>query len=191
MARELTEKQEAYCLAVADIDSETYGRPKESAIAAGYASETAGSQAWKLKNDPKIILRVQELKAGQVDKSGLNASKILCDLEDNRRKSMQSNTEGGRSNARECSKLQGAYLDMWKLGGVSEPELKQLSEREKEEARKIAAIRLSMGDDIDAPDDGTEPETKPVVENDLEDGLTMSDDERAAVQERIGAASES
>lgn len=145
MARELTEKQEAYCRAVADTDSDTFGKRKESAIAAGYAEDSPTQAAWKCENNPLVKARIEELKVGQCDKSGLTESKILCDLEHNRRVSMEVGTATDRVNAREISKLQGQHRGMWKVEEVTDAEQEQLSEKDKAEAREYAAWSLRQG----------------------------------------------
>ena len=169
--QKLTDLQEKFCRAFADIDSETFDNGKESVIVAGYSEATSGSEAWRLLQNIKIAERIEELKVGQVDKSGLSKSKVLCDLENNRRKSMANGTDAGRVNARECSKLEAQITGMLKdVFDVSEEEYK-LAESEKAEAAKIARVlNLEAVREAHQVSADTEPAIEPEAVRSLDGG---------------------
>ena len=142
MGREkLTAKREVFCRNFTCIGSPTFGNGTRSAIAAGYAESSAAVMACNLLKDRRIIDRINELHAENLARNRVTVDSVLCNLEHDRVLARENHQFAV---AKSCSELQGRYLAMFTDRQiVDDPaKAKQLTEKEAEEARRIAAIRL-------------------------------------------------
>ena len=139
----LTPKQESFCVHYTTIGAETFSNGTRSAIAAGYSEKSAYSQACTLLKKPEIQQRVRELHSENLGRSNITIDKVLADLEHDKLAARQASQYGV---AKSCTELQGKYLAMFTDRSLIEDVGKQreYTEREKEEARAIAKIRLSQ-----------------------------------------------
>ncbi len=97
--------------------------------------------ACNLLKDRRIIDRINELHAENLARNRVTVDSVLCNLEHDRVLARE-NHQYAVSKA--CTELQGRYLAMFTDRQiVDDPaKAKQLTEKEAEEARRIAAIRL-------------------------------------------------
>ena len=138
----LTPKQESFCVHYTTIGAETFSNGTKAAIAAGYSEKSAYSQACNLLKNPKIQQRIKELHSENMNRNSITLDKVLADEHDKlmARKHHQYTVSKG------CTELQGKYLAMFTDKTLTEDvdKIKELTEREKEEARIIAEIRLRL-----------------------------------------------
>jgi len=80
-AKELTPKQEIFCVHYTTIGSETFSNGTKSAIASGYSEKSAYSQASTLLKNPKIQQRIKELHTENMSRNNITVDKVLADLE--------------------------------------------------------------------------------------------------------------
>jgi phage terminase small subunit len=137
----LTAKREAFCRNFTCIGSPTFGNGTRSAIAAGYAESSAAVMACNLLKDRRIIDRINELHAENMVRNMITVDKVLSDLEHDK---LMARENHQYAVAKSCTELQGRFLAMFTDHQiVDDPaRAKQLTEKEAEEARRIAAIRL-------------------------------------------------
>ena len=108
--KDLTIKQESFCVHYTTIGTEAFGNGTKSAIGAGYSEKSAYSQASALLKNPKIQQRIKELHAENVSRNNITVDKVLADLEHDKIMARQA---GQYSVAKECSVAQGKYLSMF------------------------------------------------------------------------------
>jgi len=108
--KELTPKQENFCIHYTTIGGETFGNGTKSAIAAGYSEKSAYSQASTLLKSPKIQQRIKDLHAENMSRNNITVDKVLADLEHDK---IMARHAGQYSVAKECSVAQGKYLAMF------------------------------------------------------------------------------
>jgi phage terminase small subunit len=96
---------EIFCKAFADPESASYGRATKSAVAAGYESEPHQA-AWRLRQQKRVILRIEEFQAAAMAKVG----KVFSDLENQRLLALE---KGDIQAANRASELQGKHLAMF------------------------------------------------------------------------------
>jgi len=132
-----TEKKEKFARAMAQVGAVAM----KCAEDAGYCRAGLASASNRLANDPAVVQRISELKTQEAVKVGITEAKTLADLEAERVKAMD---KGDISTAVAATKLMMQYLGLLKDNVVFEDvsKVKQLSEKEAEEARRIAQIRL-------------------------------------------------
>jgi len=135
----LNPKEEAFCMAYASAESKTYSNATASAEVAGYASPA--NSGWKLRQRPVVQARLAEIYKA-------NASDVGRVMSDLRRLQLKAEDKGDLSTAAVCLKLQGQRYGMFTermLTFDDDDERAALSEREREEAQRIANIRLREG----------------------------------------------
>jgi len=135
--RKLTEKQEKYCQARKELGSVAVEAAKE----AGFCRTGLLSAVGRLEADPRIVQRISDLKEQEGIRSGVTEAKCLSDLEDERIAAMK---KGDINAAIAATKLEMLYLGLLseRVTFESVEKINKLSEKEAEEARKIAQWRL-------------------------------------------------
>jgi phage terminase small subunit len=125
----LEPREEAFAVAFACIESETYGHGTNSAIAAGYAENSARTQAWKLRKRPEVQARIAELYELNLEK---HAGKILSDLEHHRKLALAKNDI---ASANKATELQGKAIGMFYERSAPQEsfEQKQLTEQQRKD----------------------------------------------------------
>ena len=137
--RLLTPKQESFCVHYTTIGAETFSNGTKSAIAAGYSEKSAYAQASALLKNPEIRERVTQLHSENLGRNGITIDKVLADLEHDK---LAAREAGQYGVAKGCSELQGKFLCMFVDRHMTEgaDTIRELSERQEEEARRIAEI---------------------------------------------------
>jgi len=134
----LTPQEEQFARAYADCESATYGNATKSAEIAKYSSP--GNSGWKLRHRPKVITRIKEL----YEKNAQQIGKIISDLENLRVRALEKGDLATAARASElCGKRLGMFSDRFVFSSDDEIKQKKLGEKEVEEARRLAAIRLA------------------------------------------------
>jgi phage terminase small subunit len=141
MNKPLTVRQDSFCVHYTTIGEPQFGNGTRAAIAAGYAEAGAAVLAHKLLKDKRIIARINQLHSENMVRNMITVDKILSDLEHDK---LMARENHQYAVAKGCTELQGRYLAMFTDRQiVDDPaKVKQLTEKEAEEARRIAAIRL-------------------------------------------------
>ena len=110
MEKELTAKEEVFCVAYTTIGSETFSNGTKSTIEAGYAEDSARTQAWRMLRKEHIKRRIIELYAENMQRNMITVDKVLADLEHDKllaRKARQ------YAVSKSCTELQGRWLAMF------------------------------------------------------------------------------
>lgn len=137
---DLSPQELAFCEFYTALGEPTCGNGTQSALKSGYSEKGAHTTAWKLLQRPAIKEKIREIHDELMAKHNLNPSRILYDLEHTRLRALD---KGDLSVAARCSELQGKHLTMFSdKYVVDDPAMRELTEAEEAEARKIAAIRL-------------------------------------------------
>jgi phage terminase small subunit len=152
-AEQLNPKEDSFCIHYTTIGTETYSNGTRSAMEAGYAEKSAHTSAWKLLKRPAIRERVLELHTENMRRNMITVDKVLADIEHDKILARQ---KGDIASALRADELQGKYLAMFVERSQVETaeEVKQLTDKQQEEARRIAAILLRQGERI-APQTAT------------------------------------
>lgn len=135
---QLEVKEELFCQAYAVIESETYGKVKDSTVAAGYAEKNAKTQGWRLKRRPQVQARIQELLADNIEK---HSSKVLSDLEHHRQLAI---AKGDIASANKCSELLGKSLGLFyerSSPTADEIERQELDEQQRADLDEFIAFK--------------------------------------------------
>ena len=138
--KDLTGKQTAFAVAIAT-------NPRLSATQAARDSEYKGDDnvlaqvGFENMRKPNIVKAVTIIKGILHNDYKLTIDKVLIDLED---AISQANTKGDVASRIRGIELQGKYLAMWTdKQQIEDPaKVRQLEEKEADEARRIAQIRL-------------------------------------------------
>ncbi len=143
--KELTAKEEAFCVAYTTIGSETFSNGTTSAVEAGYAEDSARTQAWRMLRKEHIKGRIRELLDKNMEENMVTTGSVLANLAHDR---LMARTNHQYSVATRCTELEGKYLAMFtdNIADKTEPPLKPLSEEEeaiyKEAAKKLTLLEL-------------------------------------------------
>jgi len=108
--KELTAKEEAFCVAYTTIGNETFSNGTKSAIEAKYAEDSARTQAWRMLRKEHIKKRIRELYDKNMEDNMVTTSSVLANLAHDRlmaRKHHQYNV------AKSCTELEGKHLAMF------------------------------------------------------------------------------
>ncbi len=136
----LTGKQAAFALIIA---KEPTIAATQAHIKAGYTGtyNSHGVEGFKCLRNPKIVKAVTIIREIIGSYHKLSADKVLADLETTRLKAI---TKGDLATATRCSELQGKTLALFADKQIVEDPAKarELDEKEAEEAKRIAQIRL-------------------------------------------------
>jgi len=141
MDKPLTVRQDSFCVHYTTIGTPQFGNGTRAAIAAGYAEAGAAVLAHKLLKDKRIIARINQLHSENMTRNMITVDKVLADLEHDK---LMARENHQYAVAKACTELQGRYLAMFTDRTQVEDvtEARRLTEKEAEEARRIAAIRL-------------------------------------------------
>jgi len=143
--KQLNPKQEAFCQAYANIDSDTYNFKAKSAEDAGYKSP--GNTASNLFKMPLILTRIRQIHDSNVSR---NLGRLLSRAEHIYKESMK---HKDRTNANTAIKLQMQCCGFLRESDSPQrTEQVKLTEQQAEEAKKFAQWRLkqqlSLGNEI-------------------------------------------
>jgi phage terminase small subunit len=156
MDKEPTAKEEAFCVAYTTIGSETFSNGTKSAIEAGYAEDSARTQAWRMLRKEHIKGRIRELYDKNMEDNMITTNSVLANLAHDRqmaRKHHQYNV------AKSCTELEGKHLSMFtdNINQTAE-EPPKMSDEERaiyaEAANKILMLNLK------GPEHGETPEER-------------------------------
>ena len=78
--KELTPKEEAFCVAYTTIGSEMFSNGTKSAIEAGYAEDSARTQAWRMLRKEHIKKHIRELYDKNMKENMVTTSSVLANL---------------------------------------------------------------------------------------------------------------
>ena len=109
-AKELTAKEEAFCVAYTTIGSETFSNGTTSAIEAGYAENSARTQAWRMLRKEHIKKRIRELYNKNMQENMVTVGSVLANLAHDR---LMARKHNQYSIAKGCTELEGKYLAMF------------------------------------------------------------------------------
>lgn len=134
----LTVRQEAFCQAFADPDSLTWHNASKSGRAAGYAHKSAPGKLMQLQ---KIRTRIIDLTETHAERVCQTPSTVLLSLD---RLRIAAEEKGDLPTALRATELLGKTMAMFTdRTALDVPqEGRQLSDKEREEAVRIANIRL-------------------------------------------------
>ena len=142
---ELTAKEEAFCVAYTTIGSETFSNGTKSAIEAGYAEDSARTQAWRMLRKEHIKKRIRELYDKNMEENMVTTNSVLANLDHDRQMARKNRQY---SVATRCTELQGKYLAMFtdniadKTEEVPEPLTEEEQAILREAARKMVALSI-------------------------------------------------
>jgi len=130
--KELTAKEEAFCVAYTTIGSETFSNGTKSAIEAKYAEDSARTQAWRMLRKEHIKKRILELYDKNMDRNLITVDKVLADLEHDKLLAREHHQYGV---AKGCTELQGKYLAMFTDRNIvnEDTEKQELTERQRKD----------------------------------------------------------
>ena len=139
--KELTAKEEAFCVAYTTIGSETFSNGTTSAIQAGYAEDSARTQAWRMLRKEHIKKRIRELYDKNMEENMVTVGSVLANLAHDR---LMARKHNQYSVAKSCTELEGKYLAMFidKLQTEDTTQQRELTELEQAETAAIANARI-------------------------------------------------
>ncbi len=131
--KELTPKEEAFCVAYTTIGSETYNNGTKSAIEAKYAEDSARTQAWRMLRKEHIKKRIRELYDKNMQENMVTVGSVLANLAHDRQMARKQNQYHV---AKSCTELEGRYLAMF-TDNISQTtdDVPKLTEEEQEKVR--------------------------------------------------------
>ena len=136
-----TAREQLFCVAFANPESNSYGNATKSAAAAGY--KHARNAGWRIRQRPHVIARLEVLHA--VTLAGLG--RVMTDLEHTRLAAL---AKGDLAVAARCSELAGKRLGAFvDVHAVDLPERRAYTEAEQIEGQRLA--RLLILDQIANP----------------------------------------
>lgn len=139
----LTAKQEMFCRHYASVDSATYGKKFDSAIAAGYAEKSAAEMAGRLtNNNPLSMALIEKIYSENARK---NKGRLLSHLEYNRKGAVKA---GKWDAANTSCKLQAQIFGFLfeSQDGIVELERRKISAKDSETADMFAELSLKYPD---------------------------------------------
>jgi phage terminase small subunit len=143
--KELTAKEEAFCVAYTTIGSETFSNGAKSAEEAGYAEDSARTQAWRMLRKEHIKKRIRELLDKNMEENMVTVGSVLANLAHDRQMARKHHQY---SVAKGCTELEGKYLAMFtdNIYQTTEEPVVELSDEEraiyKEAAKKLLALEV-------------------------------------------------
>ena len=108
--KKLTAKEESFCVAYTTIGSETFSNGTKSAIEAGYAEDSARTQAWRLLRKEHIKNRIRELYDKNMEENMVTTGSVLANLAHDRQMARKNHQY---SVATRCTELEGKYLALF------------------------------------------------------------------------------
>ena len=135
--KELTAKEEAFCVAYVLVGAETFSNGTQSAIEAKYAENSARTQSWRMLRKEHIKKRIRELYDKILEDNMVTPASVLVNLNHDRQMARKHNQY---SVAKSCTELQGKYLAMFtdNINQTQLPEPKPMTEQEREAAKAAA-----------------------------------------------------
>jgi len=116
----------------------------QAAIRAGYSKKTARTQAAQLLANLSVKQEIDRLMAKKAQEASLSVDTVLKNLRKGIEEAWQRQPPDLAAIAR-FSELQGKYLAMFTDKHITNTErVRELTEAEHEEARRLAAIRLQQ-----------------------------------------------
>ena len=109
--KELTAKEEAFCVAYTTIGSETFSNGTKSAIEAGYAEDSARTQAWRMLRKEHIKKRIRELYDKNMEENMVTISSVLANFAHDR---LMARKHNQYHVAKSCTELEGRHLAIFK-----------------------------------------------------------------------------
>ena len=136
----LTGKEELFCQAFGNPESETYGMKLKSAAKAGYAEPGAHTAAWKLLRRPRIKARLQEIYVS----GDFSVGKVMSNLANDRIRAL---AKDDIATACRCDELMGKRLRLFvdsfqDVGGVLTDEEKQVDAERKAMAEEAGRLYM-------------------------------------------------
>jgi len=136
--QDLSPKEMQFCKHFTEIGGDHYSNRSSAARAAGYTSNSSAAAARMLKR-PAIRAYCQNLWQDNCDRHNITPSKVLSDLEDLRRRSID---KKDYSTATRCAELCGKFLSMFHENfNIDTSAQVELDERKRIEAVRLANIR--------------------------------------------------
>ena len=154
----LTAKEEAFCVAYTTIGSETFSNGTKSAEEAGYAENSARTQAWRMLRKEHIKKRIRELYDKNMEENMVTTGSVLANLAHDRQMARKHNQY---SVAKSCTELEGKYLAMFTDNvnqTIEEP--REFSEGETDILREAARKMLELKYKVHEPGYGETPEDR-------------------------------
>ncbi|MHC4171716.1 MAG: terminase small subunit [Planctomycetota bacterium] len=154
--KELTAKEEAFCVAYTTIGSETFSNGAKSAIEADYAENSARTQAWRMLRKEHIKERIRELFDKNMEENIVTVGSVLANLAHDR---LMARKHDQYSVAKSCTELEGKYLAMFTENinqTIEEP--REFSEEESAILREAAAKMNKLDLKMHEPGYGETPE---------------------------------
>ena len=154
--KELTAKEEAFCVAYTTIGSETFSNGTKSAEEAGYAENSARTQAWRMLRKEHIKKRIRELYDKNMEENMVTTGSVLANLSHDRQMARKNRQY---SVATRCTELQGKYLAMFtdNIADKTEKVPEPLTDEERailqEAARKLTALHTKEPEYGETPEE--------------------------------------
>ena len=157
--KELTAKEEAFCVAYTTIGSETFSNGTKSAIEAGYAEDSARTQAWRLLRKEHIKKRIRELYDKNMEENIVTINSVLANLDHDRQMARKNHQY---SVATRCTELRGKYLAMFtdNIADKTEKVPEPLTDEERAIYQEAAKKLLALGAKGHEPGHGETPEDR-------------------------------
>ncbi len=157
--KELTAKEEAFCVAYTTIGSETFSNGTKSAIEAGYAEDSARTQAWRMLRKEHIKRRIRELYDKNMEDNMVTTGSVLANLSHDRQMARKNRQY---SVATRCTELQGKYLAMFtdNISDTTEQVPEPLTDEEQAIYREAAQKLIMLGLKGRKPEHGETPEER-------------------------------
>ncbi len=139
--KNLKPRQDSFCNHYTTIGADTYSNGTKAALAAGYSETSGHVTATQLLKQEAIQKRIVELQAENMKRNLITVDKVLADLEHDKLLARENHQYAV---AKSCTELQGRWLSMFvdRIQTEDINETRELSESMKEEANRIANIRL-------------------------------------------------
>ncbi len=157
--KELTAKEEAFCVAYTTIGSETFSNGTKSAIEAKYAEDSARTQAWRMLRKEHIKKRIRELYDKNMEENIVTINSVLANLDHDRQMARKNHQY---SVATRCTELRGKYLAMFtdNIADKTEPTPKPMTKEEEAIYREAAKKLTMLGISRHKPEHGETPEER-------------------------------
>jgi len=137
----LTPKEELFCRAWGDPQSETFGRATKSAAVAGYTQPH--NAAWKLRRRPRIIARLKEYE----EMAAADLGRVMATIEHIR---LAAEEKGDHATALRAAELQGRRLGAFferSVLTVDVPAQREYDSRLEIEAHRVARLLIEEDGD--------------------------------------------
>lgn len=146
----LSPRELEVCQRYTEIGGETFSQKRESVIAAGYSENSARAMGTKLWKKSDFRQQIRNCNAANMIRNNITVDSVLASIEHDK---LAARKAGQFGIAKDCAVAQGKWLTMFSDRMViDEPEARRkLSEKETQECKAIAKIRL-LTRDLDGSD---------------------------------------